>query len=125
MEDKWIKWNRYWAKGRTWDKVFKNGPSKICGRQSLKKVKRYGLLSRYIPFKIFKGCLPQMLLGPFLSTLSHISIDRNYPSRHRTLFQRLYVYETSIRHQRRPIDVLQTLERLKQCLLGQCLLPMK
>ena len=27
-----------------WDKVFKNGPSKICGRQPLKNLKRYGLL---------------------------------------------------------------------------------
>ena len=27
-----------------WDKVFKNGPSKICGRQPLKYLKRYGLL---------------------------------------------------------------------------------
>ena len=25
-------------------KVFKNGPSKICGRQPLKNLKRYGLL---------------------------------------------------------------------------------
>ena len=40
-----------------WDKVFKNGPSKICGRQPLKKL---------------KGCLPQILLGPFLNTLSQI-----------------------------------------------------
>ena len=39
-----------------WDKVFKNGPSKICGRQ---------------PLSFFKGCLPQILLGPFLNTLSH------------------------------------------------------
>ena len=23
-----------------WDKVFKNGPSKICGRQTLKKIER-------------------------------------------------------------------------------------
>ena len=36
------------------DKVFKNGPSKIY------------------PFKFFKGCLPQILLGPFLNTLPHI-----------------------------------------------------
>ena len=35
-----------------WDKVFKNGPSKICGRQ---------------PLKFFKGCLPQILLGPLLN----------------------------------------------------------
>ena len=26
-----------------WDKVFKNGPSKICGRQPLKNFKRYDL----------------------------------------------------------------------------------
>ena len=26
-----------------WDKVFKNGPSKICGTQSFKNVKGYGL----------------------------------------------------------------------------------
>ena len=26
-----------------WDKVFKNGPSKICGRQPLKKLKLYDL----------------------------------------------------------------------------------
>ena len=25
-----------------WDKVFKNGPSKICGRQPLKNLKGYG-----------------------------------------------------------------------------------
>ena len=28
----------------TWDKVFKNGPSKICGRHSLKDLKGNGLL---------------------------------------------------------------------------------
>ena len=28
--------------------------------------------SRPYPFKFFKGCLPQILLGPFLNTLSHI-----------------------------------------------------
>ena len=26
-----------------WDKVFKSGPSKICGRQPLKNLKGYGL----------------------------------------------------------------------------------
>ena len=44
----------------TWDKVFKNGPSKICGKQRLKYM------------KFLKGCLPQILLGPFLNTLSHL-----------------------------------------------------
>ena len=28
-----------------------------------------------IPLQIFKGCLPQTLLGPFLSTLSNIFFD--------------------------------------------------
>ena len=27
-----------------WDEVFKNGPSKICGRQPLKNLKQYGLI---------------------------------------------------------------------------------
>ena len=39
--------------------------SKTCGRQS-------SCLSRPYPSKSFKGCLPQILLGPFLNTLSHI-----------------------------------------------------
>ena len=45
------------------DKVFKNGPSKICGKQPLKNLKGYGLP---------KGCLSQILLDQFLNTLSHI-----------------------------------------------------
>ena len=47
------------------DKVFKNGSSKICGRQPLKDC-----LSRPYSFKFFKGCLPQVLLGPFLNICS-------------------------------------------------------
>ena len=51
------------------DKISKNGPNKICGRQSLKNLEGYGLFKGQ-PFKFFKGCLPQILLGPFLNTLS-------------------------------------------------------
>ena len=54
-----------------WDKVFKNGPSKICGRQPLKNLKEYG---RPYSFKFFKGSLPQILLGPFLNTLTHVML---------------------------------------------------
>ena len=59
------------------DKAFKNRPSNICGRQPLKNVKWYGLskqttLNRPYHFKFFKGCLPQILLGLFLNTLSHV-----------------------------------------------------
>ena len=35
------------------DKVFKNGPSKICGGQPLKYLKGYGLLKQIISFQIF------------------------------------------------------------------------
>ena len=54
-----------------WDRVFKNGQSKICGRQALKNLKGYDLLKQSITLQLFKGCLPQILLGPFLNTLSH------------------------------------------------------
>ena len=53
---------------KIWDKYSENGPSKTCGRQPLKNLKGYGLL------KIFKGCLPQMLLGPFVNTLPHKNV---------------------------------------------------
>ena len=43
--------------------VFKNGPSKNCGRQLLKK-----LNGMACPFKFFKECLPQILLGLLLNT---------------------------------------------------------
>ena len=36
-----------------WDKVLKSGPSKICGRQSLKNLKGYGLLKQTISLQIF------------------------------------------------------------------------
>ena len=94
---------------RIWARVFKNGPSKICGRMPLKnlilvyltgiwkiapekncslvrvrvwtKVRvsfRVGkncpktCLSRPYHFKFFKGCLLQILLGPFLNTSNHM-----------------------------------------------------
>ena len=49
-------WGATWL---IWVKVFKNGPSRICGRQPLKTFSN--------------GCLPQILLGPFLNTLIHMS----------------------------------------------------
>ena len=48
-----------------WDKVFKNGPSKICGRQPLKMY-------------AFKDCPPQILLGPFLNTLFHLKSSKDF-----------------------------------------------
>ena len=60
--------NLFPASRNNWVKVFKNGPSKICGRQPLKNLKCYGL--HYLTF--FKGCLPQILLSPFLNTMTQI-----------------------------------------------------
>ena len=51
-------------------KACKNGPSKICGRLPLKKVK----VRRPYNLKVFKGCLPEILLGPFLNTLTQITV---------------------------------------------------
>ena len=31
-------------------------------------------LSKPYPFKFFKGCLPQILLGPFLNTWTHLKL---------------------------------------------------
>ena len=47
------------------DKVFKNGPRKICGRQPLKNLKGYGMLEQFL----------QILLDPVLNTLSYILHD--------------------------------------------------
>ena len=53
-----------------WGKVFKNGPSKICGRQPLKNSEGYDLL----PFRLFKGCLSENLLGPCSNTWTQINL---------------------------------------------------
>ena len=42
------------------EKVFKKSPNEICGRQPLKNWSDKACLN-----KIFKGCLPQVLLGKF------------------------------------------------------------
>ena len=53
-----------------WVKVFKNRQSKICGRQPLKDLSA--------SFNFFKGCLLQILPGPFLNTLTYISVKVIY-----------------------------------------------
>ena len=49
-----------------WDKVFKNGPSKIRGRPCHSK--------------FYKCCLLQISLAPFLNTLSHIISTNSFKS---------------------------------------------
>ena len=58
-----------------WGKVFKNGPSKICGRQPLKNLKWYEQTIS------LKDCFPQILLDPFLNTIYQydmISLSESY-----------------------------------------------
>ena len=58
-----------------WIKVFKNGPSKICERQPLKKI----------------------LLAPFLNTLTHMtltSFNENFASNFQSHFDRLNTFYT-------------------------------
>ena len=61
----------------TWDEVFKNGPSEVCGGQPLIILDDMVCLGRPYHFKIFKGFLPQILLGRFLNTVSHFG-DNKY-----------------------------------------------
>ena len=74
-------WKKTWKYFKTvkqpsfiyiWGNILKNGLSRIYGRQLLKNLKWYGLFKQTISLQIFKGCLPQILLGRFLNTLSHL-----------------------------------------------------
>ena len=51
-----------WFKRVIWEKVFKSGLNKFCGRQLLKNFKGHGLL------KQIWSCLPQNWLSPLLNT---------------------------------------------------------
>ena len=41
----WYRSHISWVTANKWDKVFKSGLNKICGRQPLKNLKGYGLLN--------------------------------------------------------------------------------
>ena len=51
-----------WRYNIIWDKVFKSGPTKICGRQPLKLLKGYGL---------FKQTISLHIPSNFLKAVSH------------------------------------------------------
>ena len=56
--------------------IFLNNHSvKYYGRVFQEKSNKIG---RPYPFKFFKGCLPQILLGPFLNTLSHLIFQMHF-----------------------------------------------
>ena len=70
----YYKWHYEWhfqnKEHHIWVKVIKNGPSKICGRKPVKFWSDTVCLSRPYHFKFFKGCLPQILFGPFLTYIT-------------------------------------------------------
>ena len=44
-------------------------------------------MKQTISFKFLKGCLPQILLGPFLNTLSHMILPRAEHKENMKLFE--------------------------------------
>ena len=49
----------------------RKGPRKICGRRPFKNLQWYGLQADHITTNFLKAvCLPQILLGPFMNTLT-------------------------------------------------------
>ena len=72
----------YWLWTNIWDKVFNNGPSKICGRQSLKNLKGHDLLKQTISFQIFQRLsstnLTWSILEYFVSFAHWDDFSENY-----------------------------------------------
>ena len=54
-----------------------DGPRNICGRKPLTSFKWYGLLRWTTSIQVFKGCLPQILLDPFMIVLNGVWSDHN------------------------------------------------
>ena len=103
----YYKWHYEWhfqnKEHHIWVKVFKNGPSKICGRKPAKFWSDTVCLSRPYHFKFFKGCVLQLLHDSFLNTLTYMSackLHHVYKHRqsvsyhHYHLFQLLLVFCT-------------------------------
>ena len=68
-----------------WNKVFKSGVSKFCGRQPLEKFKRYGLFKQTISLEIFKISYGRIL---------QINVFRRPPKTWNTNF---YLMQTNFR----------------------------
>ena len=62
-----------------WNKVFKNGPTKICRIQPLnKKFKVIWSWKQTLLPQIFKSCKSHILHAPFLNTLSRVHFGCNH-----------------------------------------------
>ena len=60
---------QYWKSNNIWDKVFKNGPSKICGRQPLKITKGMVWLKLTILLQNFERLSSTNFTWPILEYL--------------------------------------------------------
>ena len=57
--------------GNIWDKVFKNGPSEICGRQHLRQPLRQPLLGPFFnTLSILQYFVPYVYIYPLIKTMS-------------------------------------------------------
>ena len=67
-------------KSDIWDKVFKNEPSKICGRQPLKNLKGYGVLNQTMSQRLSSTNFTWSILEyfvPFLITENWVPCNLN------------------------------------------------
>ena len=73
--------------------MFKNRPSKICGRQPLKNLKEHGLFKTdHIPSKFLKNLFHEFYLVHSLNTLSQMSVGLSMGGLiYRVLWYLLYI----------------------------------
>ena len=67
------KWKKCVDKGKVFGTLSKAFGSRHSRMEQLKFVEDW--LSRPYHFKFFKGCLPQILLGPFLNSWTHLIVS--------------------------------------------------
>ena len=67
------KWKKCVDKGKVFGTLPKAFGSRYSRMEQLKFVEDWQ--SRPYHFKFFKGCLPQILLGPFLNSLTHLIVS--------------------------------------------------
>ena len=63
---------------KKWDKVFKNGRTVFTKFEGI-----WSALGRPYAFKLFKGCISQVLLGLFLNTLPQMILSKGKTDRDR------------------------------------------
>ena len=74
------------GKWHIWDKVFKNGASKICGRQPLNNLKGYGLPKQKVLLSVFQ------FFSNFKIILSSLWLSLNLQ---KNLFKKFFILKTS------------------------------